>query len=166
MNAGAYGADISNGLTSVVVIDTNSVATATKSASELGLSYRRSDLKSHEIVASATFSLDFAEPATVTATYAQCAEKRRTSQPQAPSLGCVFKATSDGTPAGLLIDRCGLKGSTHGGAQVSERHANFIINRGKGTASDFLHLRDLCRDRVYKEFGTTLCDEIKYLGDI
>jgi UDP-N-acetylmuramate dehydrogenase len=86
---------------------------------------------------------------------------RRSSQPlDRPSSGCIFKNPAPDNPAGAIIDRLGLKGTTVGDAQVSEVHANFIINCGKATAADVLALIDLVRERVRAEEGTDLELEI------
>ena len=79
-------------------------------------------------------------------------EKRWGSQPAAPSAGCIFK-NPGAIPAGRLVDELGLKGARVGGAVVSERHANFIVNRYQATAADILELIDLIRERILKTFG-------------
>jgi UDP-N-acetylmuramate dehydrogenase len=73
----------------------------------------------------------------------------------------VFKNPSEKVSAGMLIDKAGLKGTAVGGAVVSERHANFIVNRGGATASDVLRLIELIRDRVRKEHNVTLELEVE-----
>lgn len=73
--------------------------------------------------------------------------------------GCTFQNTDKG-PAGKLIDECGLKGVKFGNAQISERHANFIVNLGESKASDVLHLIQICKDRVKEKFGVELKEEI------
>lgn len=80
-----------------------------------------------------------------------------------PSAGCIFINPLD-APAGLLIDKCGLKGKTIGGAQISEKHANFIINTGGATANDVRQLIELIKKQVKKKFGIELKEEIQYLG--
>ncbi len=89
--------------------------------------------------------------------------KRRQTQPRARSLGCTFK--NPGLGAGYYIDCCGLKGVCHGGAEISKVHANFIVNRGEGSAEDYLFLCDLARKRVYETFGVTLEREFTILGE-
>ncbi len=91
-------------------------------------------------------------------------ELRRATQPvAAPSAGCVFR-NPDQAPAGWLIDRAGLKGLRHGDAMVSPRHANFIVNLGRASASDVLALIDRIRDRVLGLFGVWLELELEVVA--
>jgi UDP-N-acetylmuramate dehydrogenase len=85
--------------------------------------------------------------------------RRETQDCGGHTAGCTFQNTRLG-PAGKLIDECGLKGVKFGGAQISERHANFIINGGAASASDVLHLIQICKDRVKEKFGVELKEEI------
>ncbi len=88
-------------------------------------------------------------------------EEKKSSQPLSDwSAGCVFKNPPGGS-AGALIDKAGLKGTRVGGAAVSHKHANFIVNEGGGTASDVLRLIDIVRERVQKEFGVALQLEVE-----
>ncbi len=84
-------------------------------------------------------------------------EKRRAKQPSLPSLGSTFK--NGKMPSGKLIEDCRLKGVKAGGAQISEMHANFIVNTGNGNASDYLKLANECKRRVFETFGITLEEE-------
>lgn len=84
-------------------------------------------------------------------------EKRRAKQPSLPSLGSTFK--NGKIPSGKLIEDCRLKGVKAGGAQISEMHANFIVNTGNGNASDYLKLANECKRRVFETFGITLEEE-------
>ncbi len=84
-------------------------------------------------------------------------EKRRAKQPSLPSLGSTFK--NGKIPSGKLIEDCRLKGVKAGGAQISEMHANFIVNTGSGNASDYLKLANECKRRVFETFGITLEEE-------
>lgn len=84
-------------------------------------------------------------------------EKRRAKQPALPSLGSTFK--NGKIPSGKLIEDCRLKGVKAGGAQISEMHANFIVNTGNGNASDYLKLANECKRRVFETFGITLEEE-------
>lgn len=89
--------------------------------------------------------------------------RRREKQPlEYPSAGSTFKRP-EGHFAAALIDQCGLKGLAVGGAQVSEKHAGFVINRGGATCADVLALMDKIRDRVFRETGVELEPEVKYL---
>lgn len=84
-------------------------------------------------------------------------KKRQAKQPSLPSLGSVFKNAE--IPSGKLIDLCGLKGMKTGGAQISQKHANFIVNTGDATAKDYLSLVELCKKEVFEKFGTLLEEE-------
>lgn len=85
------------------------------------------------------------------------------SQPRQASSGCVFRNPVE-HPAGWLIDQAGLKGELNGGAFVSEKHANFIINRGDATAKEVIELIQKVRERVRKSHGLTLEPEVNLLG--
>ena len=91
-------------------------------------------------------------------------EKRKSAQPlEYPSAGCVFR-NPEGQFAGQLIDQAGLKGEKNGGAEVSRKHANFIVNRGGAKASDVVGLISLIKETVKDQFGVELKEEIGYLG--
>ena len=82
-----------------------------------------------------------------------------------PSAGCIFKnPSSDSRSAGELIDKCGLKGKKIGGAKISEKHANFIINTGRARAEDIVKLIKIIKNKVRRKFGIKLEEEIQYLG--
>lgn len=90
---------------------------------------------------------------------------RNASQPvRLPSAGCFFKNPETGDPAGRLIDMAGLKGLRVGGAEVSPRHANYIVNTGGATAADVLHLMDAVRERVSQRFNILLEPEVQIVG--
>ena len=111
----------------------------------------------------AYFRVTPGEPETIKARMEDLAARRREKQPlEYPSAGSAFKRP-EGHFAAALIDQCGLKGLTVGGAQVSEKHAGFIINRGGATCADVLALMDQVRTRVRSETGVELEPEIKYL---
>jgi UDP-N-acetylmuramate dehydrogenase len=91
---------------------------------------------------------------------------RKMSQPLGfPSAGCIFKNPPDGAPAGRLIDMAGLKGRRRGGAIISERHANYIVNTGGATAADVLSLMNLVKETVWNRFQIQLEPEVKVVGD-
>jgi UDP-N-acetylmuramate dehydrogenase len=95
-------------------------------------------------------------------------EERRKRQPapvQGWSAGCFFKNPPGAPPAGALIDRAGLKGARIGGAMVSPRHANFILNTGKATAGDILALKAHIQETVYRQFGIELSPEVEIVGE-
>ncbi len=141
-------------------------------ASGLGLGYRESRLKHAaegsppEVVLAATFRLARAEPAVIRSRLEEIRRWRREHQPLGiPSAGSVFRNPTDGPSAGALIDGCGLKGRRRGGAVVSDRHANWILNDRGGSAADVRALGEDVRATVERETGVRLIFEIVFMGD-
>ena len=135
----------------------------TLSCEELNLSYRHSLLTEHPeaVVLYAEFELTPGDPEAIRAVMRELMAKRKASQPlEWPSAGSTFKRP-EGHFAGTLIDQCGLKGLTVGGAQVSEKHAGFLINRGGATFADMAELIRQVQQRVLEETGVTLEPEVK-----
>lgn len=164
MNAGAYGYAVSDLVRSVRVFDPRSRSVRVMDASELGFSYRRSIFQSEPIVALCC-ELCFVpgEREDILARMRSLGRKRRETQPiDKPSLGSTFKRVGQ-TGAGYYIERAGLKGLRIGGAEVSEKHAGFIVNVGEATASDVLSLISLVKARVFAAFGVILDEEIEFL---
>lgn len=129
--------------------------------------YRKTDLMhSHWIVTAARFRLfDRAAPEAIRAETALHLQMRHQRQPLTrPTAGSVFKATEDGVPAAVLIDRCGLKGACVGGAQISYKHANWIENIGQATAADVLALIEKVVAVVDEREGIRLQPEIRLLS--
>ena len=92
--------------------------------------------------------------------------QRREGQPKGGgTAGCIFKNPGEEMPAGRLIDQAGMKGTAVGDAIVSEKHANFIINRGNASAADILQLMETVRDAVYQKFHIRLAPEVKIVGE-
>ena len=91
----------------------------------------------------------------------------RPGQPTGASAGCVFYNSPNqwDHPTGRMIDMCGLKGLRIGGAQISEQHANYVVNVGQAKASDIRHLIELSKEAVMKQFGIELVEEIEYVGE-
>ena len=117
------------------------------------------------IVTEVTMQLRPGDPAQIKARMDELAKARREKQPlEYPSAGSTFKRP-EGHFAGKLIEDCGLKGVSVGGAQVSEKHAGFIINRENATSSDVLSLMELVTERVKEKFGVTLCPEIEIIKE-
>ena len=133
-------------------------------------SYRHSQFQEgDEFILRASFSLKPGGRAEIKAKMDDLAQRRKSKQPlEYPSAGSTFKrpAPVDGQPvyAAALIDQCGLKGLTVGGAQVSEKHAGFVINRGGAACRDIIELMTQVREQVFKETGITLEPEVRYLG--
>ena len=165
MNAGAYGDEIANHIISVTFIDEKlNVVTIDKEACEFG--YRKSIFTdSNKIILSAVLQLEKAPAEKIKERMAEYTHKRVTKQPiDKFSAGSTFKRP-EGNFAGTLIERSGLKGKTIGGAQVSEKHAGFIINTGSATAKEVLDLVKYVQKTVYKNSGVMLEPEIKKIGE-
>jgi UDP-N-acetylmuramate dehydrogenase len=136
-------------------------------AAELGLAYRDSRFKRarEELVLEATFHLEPADPDVIKARLDDIRRWRQAHQPLGlPSAGSVFR-NPEGDSAGRLIEAAGLKGTRIGGAVVSEKHANFIVNDQKGTAADVRRLGDTVRAAVAESGGIELRYEIEFVGD-
>jgi UDP-N-acetylenolpyruvoylglucosamine reductase len=169
MNANAYGGDLARVLEWVEV--TSPSGTARREPADLGFSYRRSNLGPDEIVASASFALSPAEPASVKATLAEMRAQRKEAQPSGiKTFGSTFKNPDDpraeGRSAGVLLDEAGCRGLTVGGARFSEKHANFVENMGEATTADVVALMGEGRRRVRERFGIELEPEVQFLGEV
>lgn len=164
MNAGAYDGEIKDAIDYADVIDNESnILRLTKD--ELGLSYRHSVIDEKKmIVIGAGFRLKEGDGRAIKEKMADFAARRREKQPlNYPSAGSTFKRP-EGHFAGKLIEDAGLKGKTIGGAQVSQKHAGFIINTGDATTEDVLELMDCCVETVYNKFGVRLEPEVRFIG--
>jgi UDP-N-acetylmuramate dehydrogenase len=169
-NAGAHESDIAGILETARVLQADG-SEVVLPASELAFSYRDSRFKHTtpgapaELILDATFRLSPAEPAAIKEHLDEIRRWRQTHQPIGlPSAGSVFRNPA-GESAGRLIEAAGLKGLRIGGAVVSEKHANFIVNDQKGTASDVRRLAERVRDEVARRDGVDLVFEIEFLGD-
>jgi UDP-N-acetylmuramate dehydrogenase len=161
MNAGAYGGEISDFIKLVEVIDDVEIKSLKKE--ECGFAYRRSNLEG-KIILSAEFELPYGDKAKAKERRKELLLKRNQSQPvELPNAGSIFK-NPPGDYAARLIEQAGLKGLTIGGAKVSEKHANFIVNFNNASANDVVELMKIIQEKVYKKFGIMLEPEIKMLG--
>ena len=162
MNAGAYGSQVSAVLTSSEYLQGDTVLS--RNAEEHRFGYRTSIYRStDDIILSAEFTLTPGDPEEIAAKAAKNMESRRSKQPlEFPNAGSVFKRPEGAFP-GALIEEAGLKGLRIGGAEISEKHANFIVNRGNATASDILRLAETVQKEVYKRSGILLETEIIYI---
>ncbi len=160
MNAGAYGGEMKDVIISVTHI-TPQGKIETLKKDELEMSYRHSVYKENGcIIIGVTVQLKNDEPAKIRAKMDDYMNRRKSKQPlEYPSAGSVFKRP-EGAYAGTLIEQCNLKGVSVGDAQVSEKHAGFIINTGKATCEDVCNLIKKVQDTVKKETGYTLEREI------
>ena len=153
MNAGAYLSDVSNVLTKVDILDEN-LELKTLKNEELEYSYRHSIFMSKNwIILKAYFKLEKGDKDKIIALINDRKNRRVTSQPlDYPSAGSVFR-NPEGQFAGKLIEDSNLKGYTYGGGQISDKHANFIINKNDATAEDIKYLMDLAQSEVEKNYG-------------
>lgn len=169
MNAGAYGGEMSQVVSSVSSVSCPDQELVRKYVNPQ-FSYRRSQFQEQgDFILRACFSLEPGDPAEIKAKMEDFAQRRREKQPlEYPSAGSTFKRPPavDGQSvyAAALIDQCGLKGLTVGGAQVSEKHAGFVVNRGGATCRDIVELMAQVRERVFQETGVTLEPEVRWLG--
>ena len=169
MNAGAYGGEMSQVVSSVSSVSLPPEELVREYVNPQ-FSYRRSQFQGQDdFILRACFSLEPGDPAEIQAKMEDFARRRREKQPlEYPSAGSTFKrpAPVEGKPvyAAALIDQCGLKGLTVGGAQVSEKHAGFVVNRGGAACRDIVELMVQVRDRVLRETGVELEPEVRYLG--
>ena len=169
MNAGAYGGEISRIVSSVTALELDGTVRELTNQ-ECGFGYRKSVFsQSRLLILQVSFAMEQRDRAEIKAKMDDFAARRREKQPlEYPSAGSTFKRPPavDGQPvyAAALIDQCGLKGLTVGGAQVSEKHAGFVINKGGATSHDIVELMTQVRERVFQETGVTLEPEVRYLG--
>ena len=161
MNAGAYGGEMRDVLSTVTSVDMDG-RLHVHTVDDLKLGYRTSVFQQNgETVLSAVIRLTPGDPDAIRAKMDEILGKRKDKQPlNFPSAGSTFKRP-EGYFAGALIEQCGLKGYAIGGAQVSEKHAGFIVNRGGASASDVLRLIDYIRQTVLRETGVSLEPEIR-----
>jgi UDP-N-acetylmuramate dehydrogenase len=165
MNAGAYGRELREPLVEAVVVSAG--GTRRGGPDELGLRYRGSDIAPDEVVAGAVLRLTPADPAVIRATIRGMQDLRTAAQPRkARTFGSVFKNPPGDRTSGQLLEACGLKGFTVGGARISPRHANFIENDGTATSADVVALMAEARRRARDQFGVELEHEVELLGDI
>ena len=165
MNAGAYGAELSQVVAQVEGIHLADGRRVSYPADRLSFSYRHSALMDTDVVVTqATLALVPGDPEAIRARMEACARARREKQPlNLPSAGSTFKRP-EGHFAAKLIDDCGLRGLTVGGAQVSEKHAGFVVNVGGATARDMLELMRQIEQRVFEQTGVQLEPEVRILG--
>ena len=165
MNAGAYGGEMKNVLKEVTVM-TEQGEIMTIPAEKLEMGYRTSLVKkAGYLVLEAVISLKAGDVEEIKAIMKDLTEKRVGKQPlEYPSAGSTFKRP-EGYFAGKLIMDAGLRGYQVGGAQVSEKHCGFVINKGNATAADVCGLMKDVQEKVQEQFGVTLEPEVKFLGE-
>ena len=161
MNAGAYGGEMKDVVASVRWLDGDG---RIRESGELDFSYRHSRFSgTDDVILDATLRLREGDGEAIRQTMRELMQRRRASQPlDLPSAGSTFKRPAGGYAA-ALIDQAGLKGLRVGGAQVSEKHAGFVVNTGGASFSDVLRLMEEIRERVYAASGITLEPEVKII---
>jgi UDP-N-acetylenolpyruvoylglucosamine reductase len=165
MNAGAYGGDWAGILERALVVDGDGAEWRT--AAELGLRYRHSDLEHGQVVARVVFRLTPRPPGEIKALVADLQAQRKAAQPtNKRTYGSVFKNPDHELSAGRMLEACGLKGHRIGGAQISPRHANFIENADGARSAHAIALMIEARRRAWEQFGVELHHEVEFLGAI
>ncbi len=163
MNGGAYGREVADILVDcdVVLPDGTFV---TLPVADLQYTYRHSALPDGSIVVSARFEGEPGDPEAIGAEMDRIAQAREESQPLRTKTGGSTFKNPDGGKAWQLVDEAGCRGLTHGGAQVSKKHTNFLINTGDATSSDIEELGEIVREKVYAKSGVSLEWEIQRVG--
>ncbi len=164
MNAGAYGGEIKDICASVRLLNPGEEI-RTVQRDLLNFSYRNLDLPAETIIIGAAFFLQRGERAKIAGRVREIIAQRREKHPlEFRNAGSIFK-NPRAIPAGRLIEDAGLKGMRIGGAQVSEKHGNFIVNRGEATAEEIISLIDLIQKRVFEITGYALETEVRIIGE-
>lgn len=164
MNAGAYGTEIKDVVSTVSALDGQGNKKVLR-REEIAFAYRKSNLPADVIICGARFVLQKGDGVQIRERMAEIMKLRQEKHPlQYPNAGSVFK-NLPGMPAGKLIEELGLKGVRRGDVQVSKKHANFIVNKGQGTASDMITLITFIQEKVEKEKGIKLETEIVIIGE-
>ena len=165
MNAGAYGGEMKDVMVACTYLDRNGDPGILKGG-ELKLGYRTSAFAENGfIITKLRLKLKEGSREKIRAEMQELLQRRRDKQPlDYPSAGSTFKRPA-GHFAGKLIEECGLKGSSIGGAQVSEKHAGFIINTGSATSTDIIRLIKHVQDTVFRATGVMLEPEVKIIGE-
>lgn len=161
MNAGCYGGESSDYVAQVTLVRNGELVVLKKEECDFG--YRKSNLKG-SIILEARFQLPKGNKDEISARRKELLLKRNNSQPvEIPNAGCVFKNPKDNFAA-ALIEQCGLKGKTFGGAMVSPKHSNFIVNINSATANDVIELVKIVKNTVKEKTGFELDMEVKLVG--
>ncbi|HYM63448.1 MAG TPA: UDP-N-acetylmuramate dehydrogenase [Gaiellaceae bacterium] len=165
MNAGAYGSDVAAALSRALVAD--ALGARWQTPQELGLTYRRSDLRQGQVVAGAEFRLEPRPELEIKGIVAGLQEQRKAAQPtNKRTFGSVFKNPDHELSAGRMLEACGLRGHAIGGARISPKHANFIENDGRARSGDAVALIVEARRRAFVEYGVRLEPEVQLVGTL
>ncbi len=164
MNAGAWGGCMADSTISIKVFDRDGNI-ASISRDQLRFSYRGLELEKGAIILSGQFELKYGDREALQKEAVRTQKRRRLSQPLSlPSAGSVFRNPPEQKAAGELIDEAGLKGLRVGEAEISTKHANFIVNNGHARASDVLELMTQVQEAVFERFGVNLKPEVTIVG--
>ena len=164
MNAGSWGQEIKGVIGEITTLTGRGIVEKRDSLS-LNFKYRGLDLNKGQIILNARLNLRFDKPALIRKKIISNIQRRKERFPfDMPSAGSIFK-NPEGDYAGRLTDAVGLKGKTIGGAMISSKHANFIVNKGNASSSDILALMDLVIVKVREMFDIQLSTEIKVVGE-
>jgi UDP-N-acetylmuramate dehydrogenase len=164
MNAGAHGSSIGNVVKNVVIY-TRDCELIVLGRDRLNFEYRNGNFNKRDIIVEATLNLTAGDADNIKQQMEDYFAIRKSNQPlQFPNAGSIFR-NPRGFAAGKLIEDAGCKGMAVGDAEVSEKHANFIINRGRATASDVYALISAIQQRVYSFSGIVLEPEVEFLGE-
>ena len=165
MNAGAHGGEISELVRTVRILDTVKGVIRTLSREEIKFGYRESSLRDQDWILEAELVLAPGDREEIMAQMEANLARRKAGQPlNQPNAGSVFRNPPHDS-AGRLIEAAGWKGKRQGGAQVSEKHANFIVNTGEATASDILTLVEKIQDDIKEKFGVMLETEVRCMAE-
>ena len=163
MNAGSYGQEMKD-ITAYLKVVSSEGRLIRKGKTQLCFGYRTLKLEPGEIIMAGGIKLSSGDAESIQKETRRLWTQRKATQPlDRPSCGSVFKNPPEDY-AGRLIEKAGLKGVERGGAQISNRHANFIVNQGEARAKDVLYLMNLIRTRVRKQFGILLEPEVRLWG--
>jgi UDP-N-acetylmuramate dehydrogenase len=164
MNAGAYGKELKDVINEVSLLDADGEKKIMK-RDEMSFGYRTTSFPVGTIILGAQFKLEKGERIKIKEKINDILQLRQAKHPlEFPSAGSIFK-NLPGQPAGHLIEAMGIKGMTAGGAQISSKHANFIVNNGNATASDILRLIEFIQSMAKKEKGVNLETEVVIIGE-
>ena len=164
MNAGAYGSEISKYFISAKLMDMNGKISKLEK-NDVKFSYRSSTFPKNKILITASFDCELGNQKEILVKKLIASSGRKNNQPlQYRSAGSIFKNPENAKPAGYLIEKVGLKGLKAGNAEISEKHANFIINKGNASSSDIIKLIKIVQREVFSNFSIWLKLEVKLLG--
>lgn len=163
--ASCYGCSIFDYLEKLTIFQRGKIVEIGKNKIDCGYhhsEFLKNNFLSPTVILSAKFKLQKDQPCKIQKTYLDICSKRRLSQPAGKSYGCTFK-NPEGQSAGFLLEKSGLKGQSCGGAKISEKHANFIINSDSARFEDFEYLINLARKKVEENFGITLENDVEII---